>query len=443
MGKSPPEKMDAAPAGMPGRWLVAALCLALVLRLGAAFYWQARVAGEGFHFGDSEGYWELARSVARGGPYEFGQGGDRVFRTPGYPVLLAPLFLVFGDDPPLLVARVQSAVFGTVAVLGVWLLAQRLFGTAAAHLAAVAAAVYPGLIVLSVVVLSEAAFCALVPFQLLLWTLAWQADSRRRSLLVGVSTGLLAAAITLIRPSWLLFVPFAAVAGLVCNRRRGRHAAIAAAVMAGLIAGMTPWWIRNARVTGHFVPTTLQVGASLYDGLNPRATGASDMSYVPAFRGAERRAEAAGMVDEHDSFEYRLDRRMRKAASDWAGQHPLEAARLATVKFVRIWNIWPNERAFSRPVVRMAVAVAYIPLLVLGLVGACRAIRQGWPYVLCFLPAVYLTGLHMVFIGSIRYREPAMLGVIVLAAGTIVSLRESRSRSAVEAVAEIDPGGDR
>ena len=195
---------------------------------------------------------------------------------------------------------------------------------------------------------------------------------------------------------------------------------------------MMPWWIRNGRVTGHFVPTTLQVGASLYDGWNPHATGASDMSYVPAFEAAERKAEAEGVADTRDTFEYRLNQRMRDAAVSWARQNPDAVLRLALVKFVRIWNIWPNEPAFSRPVVRLAVAVTYLPLLILGLVGAYQAIGRGWPYVLCFLPALYLTMLHMIFIGSIRYREPAMLGMIVLAAGAAVSIGKRHTIGDVE-----------
>lgn len=195
--------------------------------------------------------------------------------------------------------------------------------------------------------------------------------------------------------------------------------------MAGLIAAMAPWWIRNARLAGRFVPTTSQVGASLYDGLNPQATGASNMDLVPESVAALRRRAAAGEVARDVALEIELDRRFRSAAWAWAGEHPAAVARLAVVKLGRLWNIWPNEPSFSAWPIRLAVLLSYVPVLVLGVVGAARTVRRGWPYVLCWLPAVYLTVLHVVFVGSIRYRQPAMLGLIVLAAGTLGSWRRS------------------
>jgi len=407
-------------------WLVA---LALILRLAAGVAWQARLADGGFFFGDSQGYWVLGRAVAAGGPYEMGPGGPKVFRAPGYPAVLAPLFWLFGRQPPILAARAESALLGSLGVALVWMLGRRLFGGRAGLWAGLLAAVYPGLVVLGALVLSEAPFCALLPANLLLWTAAWQATSRRRTIALALLTGLVAAATTLVRPSWLLFVPLGVGLGVAFGRPRGRHLAVGGCVLLGLVAGMLPWWVRNARVTGHFVPTTLQVGASLYDGLHPGATGASNMAYVPEFVAAERRAEAQGRADLDEPFEWRLDRRMKRAALDWARDHPGRVIELAAVKFLRTWNLWPNEPALARWGVPVVVLAGYVPILALALIGIFTSSRRGWPYVLCWLPAAYLSSLHMVFVGSLRYRQPAMLGLIVLAAGVLASAgRRWRSR---------------
>src|SRR5690349_15046026 len=103
-------------------WL-AILCVAIALRLVAGAWWQSRLpADKMFYFGDSDSYWVLARSIARGEPYQYGSADRQVLRTPGYPLLLAPLFAIGGDDPPVMAARAWSALLGgvAVAVLGWW-----------------------------------------------------------------------------------------------------------------------------------------------------------------------------------------------------------------------------------------------------------------------------------------------------------------------------------
>ncbi len=409
------------------RQLALLLIVALLPRLVAGCWWQARQE-ERFGFGDSQSYWTLAGAIARGEPYQYGSDETRVFRAPGYPLLLAPIFLFGDDEPSVYLARALSALFGTLAVGGVWWLGRELFNERAGLLAGAIAAVYPGAIATSVLVLSEAPFCPLMLLNLALWTAAWRAPSPRRAAILALCAGLSAGAAALVRPSWLLFTPFAIVVGLLVVKAKRRQLGIGAAVLVGLTLAMTPWWIRNARVTGHFIPTTLQVGASLYDGLSPTATGASNMDFVERFTKAERREKP---VFPDDPFEYRLDRRMRGAALAWASAHPAEAVRLAATKFTRIWNIWPNERSLSSWPIRLIVAIAYLPVLLLAIAGAGRTIRCGWPYILCWLPAVYFTLIHVVFASSIRYRQPAMLPLIVLAAGFVVSYWKTSEKELV------------
>jgi len=194
-------------------------------------------------------------------------------------------------------------------------------------------------------------------------------------------------------------------------------------MLAALTVTMSPWWIRNFVVTGHFVPTTLQVGASLYDGLNPRATGASDMRFTDA-RVAQ--PPAPEQPPARRDAEYVRDRRFQAAAVRWAREHPGRVFQLAGIKFVRMWNIWPNEKSFSGWRLRLIVAGGYVPVMILAAIGVWWFVRRGWPYAMCLLPALYFTGLHVVFVSSIRYRQPAMLTLIVLAAGAAVAIRQQR-----------------
>lgn len=397
------------------------LLLALVLRLGAAWWWQSRL-NESFVFGDSQSYWVLGQAIAQGRPYEHYSPEVRVFRTPGYPLMLAGIFCTVGSDASVLWGRAVSAVCGVLAVGGVWWLAKELFGANAGLLAAAIAALYPGAIATSILVLSEAPFCPLMLAQSILWIAAWKAPTPKRAGLLALAAGAVAGMATLVRPSWLLFTPFALFVALVFSpsAAKRRHLGLGTAMILGLVVAMLPWWIRNARVTGHFVPTTLQVGASLYDGWNPQANGSSNMDFVPAFVEAERREPAAAGGQKSDTLEYRLDQRMRAAAVAWARSHPAEALRLAGIKFTRMWNLWPNEPSLSSWPIRLAVAATYGPVMLLAVFGAWKTIHLGWPYVLCWLPAVYFSLLHVVFVSSIRYRQPPMLALIVLAAGVVV-----------------------
>lgn len=425
------------PAPFSRRAAVAIVLLALAVRLAAGVWWQSRLPeGTRFFFGDSESYWALGQRLARGESYQFQSSDQQVFRArlsadPVGPVSPAGHRRT-GLLGPSVQRRARRRRCGAGDRLG-RLAVRRPDGTRGR----IDCRPVSGTDWFGALVLSEAAVCPLIIAQLWLWGAASRSDGRRERWLWSAAAGIAAGLATLVRPSWLLFTPFAALMAIAFSRHKREQFTGALVMLALLAAVLAPWWIRNARIIGHFVPTTLQVGASLYDGLNPTATGASDMRFAPEFKARLLAADQAEVRPSEDPLEYRLDRLLAAEAVGWAQAHPLRVLELAGIKLVRLWNVWPNENEFRGWPLRLAVLVTYVPVLLAGLYGVWRFTSTGWPYALAWLPAVYLTLLHTIFVSSLRYREPAMLGLIVLAAAAITGAAISGPAAALKPDSEL------
>ena len=173
--------------------------------------------------------------------------------------------------------------------------------------------------------------------------------------------------------------------------------------MLGAALAMAPWWARNARVFGRFVPTALWMGASLYDGLRPGATGASDMRFMadPDIWPLDEQAQ---------------DAELRRRAWAFVREHPGRALELAAIKLARFWSPWPNADTFRSPVVAAVSAAVTLPQFALLALGAWDRRRDPRALVLLAGPLLYFSALHMVFVGSMRYRIPAAVPAMGLAA---------------------------
>jgi hypothetical protein len=468
--------------GLLGHWRLP-LIVAFLVRVVAAFYWEWYFGGK-FVFGDSESYWVLARALAEGEEYRYGNA--RIFRMPGYPAVLAPLFWLAADEPPYVWARIEGAVLGTLAVWGIFLLGRFLADERVGIVAAWWAALYPGAIGLSIWILSEALFCPVMILGLLTTARSFQADEKRQGVFRAVIAGAIHGLAILTRPSWLFFPFFAGLVAIAAGPARLRQTGRAVAMMAATVCTLVPWWIRNWCLTGRWIPTTLQVGASLYDGLHPLATGGSDLSYVSAkmaewakelaTRGAELRGEPPGGSEVKERSESNqdtlstsapipfegapgrypeerrgicrkwgiweisdrarkqidqevlFDTRLREEALRWAWANPQRVVSLAVVKLKRLWNIWPNEPAFQNLPVRLTVALTFLPTFGFAILGLVMGGWRSWGWV-CTLPALYFTGIHCVFVSSLRYREPAILALLPMAALGLVHVLDRLSAS--------------
>lgn len=413
-------------------WLI--LTVAFVLRLMGAIAWHQATDADShfFRMGDSLSYWVLAEHIAAGEPYEYGSPDASIFRAPLFPLFLAPFTAIPVElSSRVLLARVACAALGTLAVGLLLLFARRLAGPCAGLAAGALAAVYPSAIGMSITLLSEALFMPLMLGHLLQMQSAfqgWSDDAKPRTPHVYRRValgGCLAGLAILARPSWLLFIPFSTAALFLIGPNRKEHLKLGMLALLTMSVAMSPWWVRNYQLTGHFVPTSLQVGLSLYDGLHPKATGGSDtgMAFSMRLQEEQRTADATSKEELESTFEYRVDRRAKAAAVQYALDHPGRTLQLAGLKFLRTWSLWPGGGETASGFMRLAITISCFFVLILAAIAtfttsqqSALLAKQGRAVIwLCWLPCIYFTLLHMVFVGSIRYREPAVFVLCALA----------------------------
>ena len=369
--------------------------------------------------GDAAGYWHLARCIAQGDSYEIYTPPRFVLRMPGFPLLLAVSMRLFGES--LLAARLVLATVGALGCVGVYQLGQRLFGHRTGWIAGGMAAVSPIFVGFSAIELTETVFAVSLVFGLVplaRWgrvslpePLCSSALGMRAALLTGLSAGVWAGVSCYLRPSWLLFPP-CLVLGLWLWKRDRAHLGLAVCTVVVMVGSLVPWGIRNQRVTGHFVLTTLWMGPSLYDGWNPQnSTGDSNMAFFDRENLLSRMSE------------YEMDREYRSRAWAFAFQNPGQVAVLAWRKSVRYWNPFPNAAQFKTSPALMLVSLGwYLIVFVPALIGAWQVRRALGILAITAGPILYFAALHLVFVSSVRYRLPGEYPLLVLSAVGIESL---------------------
>jgi 4-amino-4-deoxy-L-arabinose transferase-like glycosyltransferase len=397
---------------------------ALAIRVIAAgvIQWYTQRKGWLCVFPDTEIYWGLASKLHRGEPYEVLDWGEIprfAVRTPGYPLFLATCQFAFGSR--VFPVRLVQSFLGASCVLLVARLTQRALPEARSNdrtrwsiplIAATITALDPFVVLNSAFLLSEALF---LPLMLLAqWGLAslWSAEERPWTrafwaLLTGAAWG----ASILVRPAWALYPPAVLLAFLILDRRYWRSAIL---VVVGIVIIMMPWWIRNERIYGRFVPTALWTGASLYDGLNPRATGSSDMSFLgdPEFWPLDEETQDAVLRDRAVAF---------------ARENPGRALWLAVIKAGRFWSPWPNALSVRTLGIAIASALVTLPLFALTAIGLWECRRDLRGLVLLASPLVYTFLLHLVFVSSMRYRVPVEVPAAGLAAVGLQAIFHARN----------------
>ncbi len=405
---------------------------------------------------DALGYHTAARALVEEGLLT--RHGHVIRMTASaYSFLIAAVYAVAGIHP-LVVKVVQIAPAVGIAVFVV-LISGRLFGTRAARLAGAVAVLSPVWLYSAELIAYE--LWLALGMVVTVWCLINYAHTSRhqRRLLwlggAGATLGLCLflqlkmAVLLVLATGYIWYVEQHRGGGGAVSRLRFTLRMVPLIALLWLLALFPPtlYGVRNLRVWGEFVPTTVSGGVVFWTGNNPSATGGTKSYPQPEeFWQLLHHYHAQGIVATSETRAY------TQLALRYIAAHPSSALRLALQKLHRVWwAIEPDvmgEHVNRRMVaflggwldeesLRAASALLHVCSLLTLTVGALAVcwpvgiaqrqsssgiVRAGrW---LVLLTIVFIWISHMPFLGEARYRVPIMPLVHVLQGVGLVLLRD-------------------
>jgi len=392
----------------------AAFVLALLPRLYVAIAWAREPVWDGHYYDFG------ARRIAAGLGYsdDIIVAGRAVWHPwchypVGYSGFLGLIYKIFGSGP--LVAPVANAVMGALLVVVVHRLARLATTPSRARLAAALAALSPGLVLYTAVLMTEplAALGTLLPAWLLARDLTatspalgprrlWGPSWIRGALLAGLALGLT----TLVRPQTILCAPALALVAAFSNRparparparpdapsapaltlalagdraavwrRAGAAAGIALAVALAVVA---PWTIRNCRVMDGCAFVSTNGGWNLAIGAFPRATGRFE-----TLRAGDGCSAVRGQVDQDRCWMQQGRRWILEDPARWLGLVPKKLGYTFDHESFPVGYLaeanpqaWPEERKARWRAILSTWHRALLVVAPLGLVALPRLRRR-------------------------------------------------------------------
>jgi len=413
----PPVAEEACSAGRTLPWQLAAmLVVGLLLRLGVA----AWLHGEGLYVADENDYDTLGAMIAGHGEYAFQSGTPTSLRPPLYPLLVAGVYTVAGEHN-FTAVRVMNAVFGTLTVYLIYLLAGRMYGERAGLVAAFICAFYPSFIATSGLVLTETVFTFLVCACCLLMERYLKTGAAAYVAAFGAALGLAALTRSVL---WLFPAPLVLFLLLFDPERllgrRVLHVGVAVAVFAVVLA---PWTIRNTRLQKTFTTVDVMGGRNFMMG-NYEHTP-MDRPWDAIAISGEKAWHQVLRQKHPEEFKGLTQGQIDKLAMKYAiGYIAARPADTLWRDWLKLGHFWQLEReivaGLSRgywgglPKARVLVAAAailasYGAVMVLGIFGATAVDSQNWRmHVFVLLLMAYVCGIHSLVFAHSRYHLPLM-----------------------------------
>jgi len=183
---------------------------------------------------------------------------------------------------------------------------------------------------------------------------------------------------------------------------------------------MSPWWIHNYHMYGHFVRLNLGDGIVLYSGNNPLNTTGGGVIRPDGSRDMDLR-KFASIEDP-----YERNKAMKKEATTFIQENPYHFLKMCFVKLSRFWRLVPFAPEYKGKFYHIVSLASYGPVLLFSIIfvflNGRRYLRQISPVIMLI---IFLSAVHAVTIGSIRYRLPLEPFLLMIASYQMVQFYRS------------------
>lgn len=404
---------------------------AFLIRLLAVLALRDIHAGPTRAFGaDGIEFNELAHQVAIGHGYALPPGHPTAFRAPGFPLFLAGIYFLAGQNYPLV--YVVFCALGATACLLTFLVASELVGQALGLVAAAFAVIYFSSVYDATIFASENLFVVCLGLSVWLLLRYLKNSSSLELFLSALSMGWG----ILTRPFALLLIPLF-VSVLLWKMWKGKSIHLAQVLLFAVIplAVVAPWTIRNYTVFHRFVLVANNGGSTFYGGNNDRVL--HDPHYYGGWISTtelpyRNLIDATPNEVAHDKEEWHL-------GIQWVEGNERSMPLLCIYKLVRLWL--PDTASGNRKYVVMQL-IGTTPFLVLVLIGLFRCLlyrrywSEEWVVAHGVIAATVVTA--FIFWGSPRFRDADLPVLMVYAA---VGVQAMLPRNKTIASSEIDQQG--
>jgi 4-amino-4-deoxy-L-arabinose transferase-like glycosyltransferase len=437
------ENTAARPTTVAAVSIVIAVSILAGLLLFFAVPMVPRISARSYSTGFADGYNLIAGSIANGTGYRWSADtGETMVREPGYPLLLAAIFRLFGEQ--LEPAQCVNWLLALGIALALFRLAHHIAeDSRVALLASLLFLLYPGTLIAE----SRGGVEILFIFTASLFMLSFYHAVKRGTLPRFFLAGLLLGATLQVRSTpaafpvlWLLYGCMAARS----FRQRFIELRKTVCLVAGMAVVVTPWVIRNYLLVHKFVPTSALAGVALQEGQYTCQALSWNGDFYAAGQAAGRErgrlAEQLGIHFEGREYfqvffdpndEWRFNNLLFREGRD---KYLARPGLLATCVARNTVNFWFLGKTFR---ITELNVLLQLPLLILAFSGLVFLRKQGqlgaMLPILIFAGSIFLA--HLPLVAEARYSVPVCAFLIIPASVAIFEIgRKLRAQSLQEGI---------